>query len=86
MNWKELEFSGIDKKKCVSLARRLSRIIKDADNLGIIIFGGSGSLSLRYTYDNYKPPLILVDWICDADGGDGGTDINEDGLTVAEYP
>ncbi len=73
------EKAGIDIRELTLAARQLQRAGKRLGKLGVYLFGGSGSLSLRYD-DAYKGPdgmihnLIIghISGVC-VDGGDGGT-------------
>lgn len=86
INEAECAFAGLDEKKVASIARRLSRAARDANALGITIFGGSGSGSLRiHDLGSKAGALILADldglnW----DGGDGGSGPSDDGLRRGE--
>jgi hypothetical protein len=68
------EKHGIDPKAVRSIARRISKAAKEADALGITVFGGSGSGSLRLRgAEKQGPGESEVAWLeGDFDGGDGG--------------
>lgn len=85
----ECNRAGLDKAKVAALARRLSRAAKDADAMGLTIFGGSGSGSLRwrdpYSNDRFSGPLVVAHirgW--NFDGGDGAEREDEYGLLRGE--
>lgn len=65
---------GLDPKEVSSIARRLSRAAKEAEALGLEVFGGSGTGSLRYWKAEMKGPghndVAYLDG--HFDGGDGG--------------
>lgn len=66
--------AGIDPKKVESLARRLDKLGKQAEKMGLFIFGGSGAGTLR-TNEEYEHGQIVVGFIGGGgtwDGGDGG--------------
>ena len=67
--------AGVDPIKVESLARRLHKLGIEAHKMGLFIFGGSGSGTLR-TEESYNNRNIVVasfgkgmEW----DGGDGAT-------------
>ena len=67
--------AGVDPMKVESIARRLDKLGREADKMGLFIFGGSGSGTLR-TQESYNNRNIVVasfgmggEW----DGGDGAT-------------
>lgn len=82
----ECRAAGLDPKAVASIAARLDRAAKDAHRLGLMVFGGSGSGSLRtIETDDRSRHLIVADmdggtW----DGGDGGASYGEDGLLRGE--
>lgn len=77
--------AGLDIKKVEALAKRLERAGLDAEKLGLFIFGGSGSGTLRFSRQD-KAPLIIADWLGgNFDGGDGAEDEDDEGLAVGEY-
>lgn len=65
----------LDPKKVESLARRLTRAAKDADKLGLFIFGGSGSGTLRSreNIDGHEIVVAHLGSVSSWDGGDGAT-------------
>jgi len=84
VNLNECEAAGLDPEKVGSIARRLNKAAKEAAALGIVIFGGSGSGTLRY-HDGKGGALIVAVlpegvW----DGGDGSERDGGDGLKRAE--
>jgi len=69
-----LEYS-LDTRRVASIARRLSRAATEAQALGLTIFGGSGSGSLRYNrlpIGGQQTEVARLDGRFD--GGDGGDD------------
>lgn len=65
----------LDPKKVRSLARRLSSLGREASHLGVVIFGGSGSGSLRPSgHHGAQNVLATIDG--DFDGGDGGDEFD----------
>lgn len=67
--------AGVDPMKVESIARRLDKLGREAEKMGLFIFGGSGSGTLR-TQESYNNRNIVVasfgsggEW----DGGDGAT-------------
>lgn len=68
--------AGVDPKKVDALAKKLSRLASEVEAMGLYIFGGSGSGSLRTvkTYEHGQIVVANLDvniW----DGGDGGVRI-----------
>ena len=58
---------------------------RHAKKLGIYVFGGSGTGTLRIHLDDGKTALILANLDgCYYDGGDGGCRPDEDGLLRGE--
>ncbi len=64
--------AGVDPKKVKSIANRLEKLGKEAEKMGLHIFGGSGNGTLR-TSDCGNGRSIIVARICAGhwDGGDG---------------
>jgi hypothetical protein len=75
--------AGIQQDEVQRIANGLSRYAKQAEKLGIHIFGGAGSGSLRFD-DGGNGCLILADLQGNFDGGDGSHDISDDGLVRGE--
>ena len=71
INKKECLKAGLDIKKVASIARKLSKAGKEAAEIGLCIFGGSGTGTLRYDEANRKGNLIVGCIDGDYDGGDG---------------
>jgi len=61
---------GLDPKRVASIARRLSHAAEDARKLRLVVFGGSGSGSLRRVASDYTTAVAELDG--PFDGGDGG--------------
>jgi hypothetical protein len=75
INEKECEQAGFtldEIKKIASISRRISKAASEARKMGICVFGGTGSGSLRFTDDENKGQLVLADLEGNFDGGDGG--------------
>lgn len=82
-----IEKAGLDKQQIKSIARRFKRIADECGKIGVQIFGGSTSGSLRFT-DNqdileYRQ-LILADIPGDFSGGDGACREDSDGYMRGE--
>jgi hypothetical protein len=80
----ECEAAGLDPKEVRRIANGLSRYGKQAKELGLTIFGGSGSGSLRFRDDPEKGALIVARLDGMYDGGDGGEEDHHDGLSRGE--
>lgn len=84
VNEKECEAAGLNPLDVKRIAQGLSRYAKEAQKLGIQVFGGSGSGDLRFD-DGGDGKLILADLDGDFDGGDGATSESDDGLIRGEF-
>lgn len=82
-NKAECEAAGLDPAEVRRIANGLSRYAKQAQKLGIQVFGGGGQGSLRYD-DNGGGRLIVAYLDGNYDGGDGGLD-ESSGLMRGEY-
>ena len=84
VNAKECRAAGLDPKEVQRIAQGLSRYAKQAQALGLFVFGGSGSGTLRKD-DHPRGALILAGLAGDFDGGDGACCPDEEGLLRGEY-
>ena len=85
-NKKECEKAGLDPDEVERIAKGLSRYGKQADKLGLGIFGGSGSGTLRFR-DNHDPEgraLVVAVIDGDVDGGDGSESEDKNGFLRGE--
>lgn len=82
-NFDECEAAGLDINEVERIAKGISRYAKQAQKLGIQVFGGTGSGSLRFD-DGNAGRLVLADLDGNFDGGDGGTPESADGLLRGE--
>lgn len=89
INEKECEACGVDPKVAARIAARLERVARDAKKHGMLIFGGSGSGTLRGldfpSGGNMTGRLVVAEinggsW----SGGDGAYCEDEDGLIRGE--
>lgn len=85
-NENECEAAGLDIKKVGSLARRFEKLSKEAHAMGLYVFGGSGSGTLRYSdRDGGNTPLIVASISPNGfDGGCGASRNDGDGLLRGE--
>lgn len=83
-NENECEAAGIDSKKVESLARRFAALAKESHALGVYVFGGSGSGTIRPIRHNERPLILARITSSGFDGGDGATHTDEDGLLRGE--
>lgn len=83
INEREIESAGLDVNEVKRIAKGIERYAKQAQALGIIVFGGSGSGSLR-ARDGKEQCLILAQVSGYFDGGDGAEELDEDGLWRGE--
>jgi hypothetical protein len=64
---------GLDPRKVASIARRLSRAALEAEAMGLTVFGGSGTGTLRYHRAGSVGQQNTVAKLDGGfDGGDGG--------------
>lgn len=84
INENECEAAGLDPLDVKRIAQGLSRYAKEAQKLGIQVFGGSGSGDLRFD-DGGNGKLIIADLDGDFDGGDGACSESDDGLIRGEF-
>lgn len=87
VNERECVAAGKDPRTVERLTKRFSKLGVEAKKLGITVFGGSGSGSLRARNDGENGcdrPLILAHLDGVFDGGDGGTDCDSEGLLRGE--
>lgn len=89
MNERECIAAGVDPAHVEKLERLLNKAGRLAQKMGITIFGGSGTGSLRKRADDDnrdEGPLILAILGCVQtwDGGDGGEYFDKNGLRRGE--
>lgn len=82
----ECEAAGLDPKAVARIAQRLNSAAKDARALGLEVFGGSGSGSLRVSSRGQEERALIVASMDDGswNGGDGGAHEDENGLLRGE--
>ncbi|MDH0959082.1 hypothetical protein EGJ86_19315 [Pseudomonas sp. o96-267] len=83
-NKHECEAAGLDPKEVARIARGLSRYAKQAEALGIQVFGGGGTGQLRFDDGARGGNLILADLHGNFDGGDGACSQDDYGLLRGE--
>lgn len=83
LNEDECAAAGVDPKKVASIARRIERAAVEARALGIQIFGGSGSGSLRFD-DGQQRMLVLANVDGSWSGGCGAEMADGEGLMRGE--
>ena len=80
VNMKECRYQGVDPKRVQSAARRISRAMRDLKDMGLELFGGTWSATIRG--DN---SLILAEMNeCRTSGGCGAQAEGRDGLIRGE--
>lgn len=82
-NEDECRAAGLDPVKVRSLAARLQRAARDAERMGLQVFGGAHSGSLRYD-DGGGKQLVVAEMDGAWSGGDGATHRDSDGLLRGE--
>lgn len=80
----ECRHAGLDPKRVERIARRIARAMAEAEEMGVFLFGGSGSGSLRYDAGDRRAPLVVATMSGMYDGGDGACHEDEDGLMRGE--
>lgn len=86
VNYEECDAAGLDAKEVARIAKGLKRYAKQADDLGLKLFGGSSSLTLRFKDDPGIGDLIVADGLANnVDGGCGSTVEYGDGLLRGEF-
>jgi hypothetical protein len=80
VNERECEAAGISPKEVAAIKRRLERVCRDAEKLGISVFMGSGSTLRKSGSTLILAPLNVYN----CDGGDGGYAEGPDGLLHGE--
>lgn len=83
INESECEAAGLCPKEVNRIASGLSRYAKQAEKMGLCIFGGAGAGSIRFN-DRGPGSLVVAELDGDFDGGDGGTEEDENGLLRGE--
>ena len=84
-NTEECIAAGLDEKEVARITRGFERYLKQADELGIQVFGGGGCLSLRFDDNKGLGHLVVAD--CqggNVEGGCGAEKNYGDGLTRGE--
>ncbi len=83
---KACEAAGLDPDRVRRVARRLSRAANEARALGLYVFGGAGSGTLRFDDRSGRAvgALIVAELDGAFDGGDGGDMDGPDGLLRGE--
>lgn len=81
VNREECIAAGLDPDEVEKIAKGFSRYAKRAAKLGIHVFGGTGTGSLRCSRGS---GLVVAMLDGDFDGGDGGTVFDNDGLERGE--
>jgi hypothetical protein len=82
LNWtdEQLEEAGLDRKKVESIARRLSRLGREMQGMGLSIYGASGTGNLIHTsrpthteprqQPDFDAPVAFLEGVSTWDGGD----------------
>ena len=81
----ECEAAGVDQKEANRIMKGLTRYTQQANKLGLKLFVGSSGLSLRFD-DGTDRALVCAESVShvNADGGDGATWDDEQGLLRGE--
>lgn len=80
INKNECESQGVELRKLKNISKRLSKCLKEIDELGLSVFGGTWSLTVRGADE-----LIIAEFDeCITSGGCGTQSVSEDGLIRGE--
>jgi hypothetical protein len=79
----ECKAAGLDREEVEQIAAGLSRYARKAAALGLTIFGGSGTGSLRYD-DGGNGNLVVAELRGLFNGGDGAERLTDDGYLRGE--
>ncbi len=83
INKPECLAAALDPTDVARIARGLSRYTRQAQALGLCVFGGAGGGTLRFD-DGGRGPLVVADLDGLFDGGDGATNEDAEGLIRGE--
>lgn len=83
VNKDECIAAGLDPKEVERIAKGISRYAKQAQKLGLEVFGG-GTGDLRQHNNGRRPGLIVASLDGCFNGGDGACKEDEDGLLRGE--
>ena len=78
--------ADLDVERVEPIAKRISKAAREAEKIGVKIFGGSGSGTLRF-FDQKgieSRPLVVAHLDGNIDGGDGSTREDSAGLLRGE--
>lgn len=84
VNPDECKAAGLDVKAVARIARGISRYAKQARSMGVEVFGGGGSGTLRFRDSLTKGALVVAHLDGRFDGGAGDEMDFGDGLLRAE--
>lgn len=81
---KECQIAGLDPKVIEKLGKRLAKVCKEAEELGIEVFGAEGScaylIANKVLHPESEEPLVLFNTNQPANGGLCQSRVHEDGL------
>lgn len=85
-NERECELVGLDPKSVERISNRLDKVMRDAKALGISLFCGGVSPTLRYNDNDQSRRLLIVGYCTfnNQDGGDGGCCEDSEGVLRGE--
>ncbi|AYW41561.1 hypothetical protein DL351_19630 [Pseudomonas aeruginosa] len=83
INANECLAAGLDQKEVRRIAAGISRYARQAEALGLTVFGG-GAGDLRTRSDGCRAGYIVATLDGNFDGGDGGHEHDENGLLRGE--
>ncbi|HCL3411431.1 TPA: hypothetical protein ACVADE_001381 [Pseudomonas aeruginosa] len=83
INEDECRAAGLDRKEVRRIAAGISRYARQAEALGLTVFGG-GAGDLRTRSDNRRAGYIVATLDGYFDGGDGAHERDENGLLRGE--
>jgi hypothetical protein len=81
---KSCDLAGVDRKKVASIARRIDRAMADLDVLGLTLFGGTWSATIRADIPGKREIILASLDGCATSGGCGAQSEDAEGIMRGE--